>query len=139
MVKHLRDAREKLAKGEFPGVFQDCYKALEGLDKFARLREVPFTKTQQSKGKPRMDLEKLLRTDEGTRKALNNIISGTRSFPHEGARHIGTPRMRQEAEVMLMSTHGILNLLLPLIDEWTGKLDADNQVNEEEGEGDGGS
>ena len=104
LVEYLNGAQKKLSLGDYPGVLVDCQKALEEMKVLAKTKG--YT-TESGK----IDFGKL--TDANTIKtALDNVWSSLWNFSQPGGRHIGSDRGREEAWFAILTTYGMVNLIM---------------------------
>ena len=104
LAKYLAGALDKLSSGDYPGVLIDCQKALEETKALAKTKG--YTTTES-----RIDFGKLTDTDT-IKTALDNVWSGIWNFSQPGGRHIGSDRGREEAWFAILTTYGMVNLIM---------------------------
>lgn len=112
VAQYLNEAWKQFAMGEYGKVLMDCQKALEEAKKL--IIERGFDKSPN--GKKEIDFSKLGCNDT-VAEALDSILRKLILFLQPGGRHIGTARAREDAEFAILSTQGLLNLLIKRVAE----------------------
>jgi len=106
LVEYLMNAQNRLSTGDYTGVLADCYKALEAIREIAK-KEGYTTQVE----KERIDFGKF--TDNETiKEALEKAWTSVWNFSQPGGRHIGSERGREEAWFSILTTYGLVNLLI---------------------------
>ena len=104
LVIQLNNALTKLNSGDYPGVLVDCQKALEATRVLARAKG--YTNEQGD-----IDFNKFTDTDT-IKNALEKVWIGVWTFAQPGGRHIGRSRGKEEAQFEILTTYGLVNLIV---------------------------
>ena len=107
---HLNNALDKLSSGDYPGVLLDCQKALEETRSLAKAKG--YTKeAENGQQNGNIDFSKFTDT-ERIKDGLDKTWRGIWSFLQPGGRHIGSDRGREEAWFAILTTYGMVNLII---------------------------
>jgi TusA-related sulfurtransferase len=107
LAKHLSRALDKLSSGDYPGVLTDCQKALEETKAIAKKKG--YTRVVESA--ERIDFGHFS-DKEKIQEALEKSWQGVWGFGQAGGRHIGGERGKDEAWLSILSTFGLVNLIV---------------------------
>ena len=107
---HLNNALDKLSSGDYSGVLIDCQKALEETKSLAKAKE--YTKAAENEQQNgNIDFGKFTNA-KSIEEGLDKTWRGLWSFLQPGGRHIGSDRGREEAWFAILTTYGMVNLII---------------------------
>jgi len=107
LVEYLMNAQNKLSAGDYEGVLVDCHKALEATKELAKKKGY----TTQAEKAEKIDFGKFTE-DDTIKEALEKTWASVWSFSQPGGRHIGRERGKEEAWFSILTTYGLVNLLI---------------------------
>ena len=102
--EHLQRAIKQFYTGDYPDVLADCQKALEELKTFCKTADIIEKDNNINFSK--------LSSSENVQKALDEITRKLFLFFQSGGRHIGRDINKEDAELALLSTYGLVNWVL---------------------------